>query len=264
MNNKKKFLAIIPLFALSSCGGFSLDYIVKGNQYLSPVFEENYYDHWDKELKNASVKDTIELSEDDRILSFENIGKIDDNYATGLEGYTVDDYGPDHALSKYDSSFKYGVQSKLFDGEVRCLGRYQRVRVQIRDSGFSVRFSKESDELTYFAVQFKAAVDYTKPEYQTIGDKGHHNSTLTKLTVSIYIKDGLQIKAVNYVTNNIQINNNHTNAEYYYFYAFKLENLSRMVGFSMEYEYSDPEAEAANLDYSLFLYEVFLPYTNWH
>ena len=264
MSNKKKLLSLLPLLALTSCGGFSLEYIVKGNQYLSPVFAENYYDHWDKELKNASLKATNEVKEEDRILSFNDIGKIDDNYATGLEGYTVDDYGPEHALNKYDDSFNYGVQSKLFDGEVRCLGRYQRVRVQIRNTGFSVRFSKESDELTYFAVQFKAAVDYTKPEYQSIGQNGHHNSSLTSLTVSIYVKEGLEIKRVDYVTSNIQIDNYRTNAEYYYFYAFKLENLSRMVGFSMEYEYSDPEAEAANLDYSLFLYEVFLPYTSWH
>ena len=36
----KKFLLLLPMIALTSCG-YSLSYLVEGNKYNSPVFKEN-------------------------------------------------------------------------------------------------------------------------------------------------------------------------------------------------------------------------------
>lgn len=250
----------LPLVALSSCGGYSLEYLVKGDLYLSPVFERNFYDHWDIELKNAPLVSNVLISESGRILKFDDLWKIDPNFSE--ISIDEDTYGKNYCLMHYDDSFKYGVQSKLFDGEVFCYSRQQKVRVQIRPSGFSARFQKESDELTYFAMQFKAAIDYTTPEGQAIG---RHDSIITKMTVSIYTKDGLKIVRNDFVTNNIRFDNGWTNySEGYQFYAFNLPSLSRAVGVSVTYEYDDPSIKGTDLAYSLFLYEIFLPYTNWH
>lgn len=269
---KMKYSLLLPLVALTSCG-YSLEYIVPGNIYLSPVFVENYYDHWDKEFVNLVDNDPVDLGDENDgkfIKSIKDVAKVDKNlivdnpYAELYEAAALDQYGLDMNLISYDSSFNYGVQSKLFDGETRCKSRYQRVRVQTRDTGFSVRFSKESDELTYFAFVFKAAVDYTKPAYQQY--VGHHNSTITELHISIYTKEGLKIVNNEFVGHNIEIDGNSTNAEKYYFYAFDLTEyeLSRAVGFSISYDYVDEKASQYELDYSLFIYEAFLPYTYWH
>lgn len=273
--NKKRLFIIAPLFALASCGGYSVQYLVEGNKYNSPVFEENYYEHWDADLKSSKNVVEHKIEEEHRILAYKDIGKIDRNLAVDNPYKLVTDYGPEFCLAKVDESFNYGVQSKLFDGETICGGRTTRVRVQIPDSGFSVRFTKESDELTYFAVHFKAAIDFTDQRVRdyfralrpSTPDNLGHTSILNSLTVSIYTKnDEEQIVRHNFVTEGIVING--TNLESYYFYAFDLTkfNLSRMIGFSMEYDYTDEAINAIGEDiyYSLFLYEVFLPYTFWH
>ena len=264
MKTFKRLFILLPLVALSSCGGYSLEYLVKGDMYLSAVFARNYYDHWDNELKNAKDGTSTVVSDDERILLYEDLWKIDPNFAEST--MSVTDYGIDYCLMKYDESFKYGVQSKLFDGIVTCGGQQQKVRVQIRNTGFSVRFQKESDELTYFALRFKAAVDYTHPGYQEIGDQGHHNSTVTEMVVTIYTKDQLNIVKNEYKVHNIVFDHNMTNVESYQAYkflAFKTPNLSRAVGVSITYTYDDPYI-TEDWDYSLLLYELFLPYTYWH
>ena len=75
---KSRLLTLMVLPFLSSCGGFSLNYIVEGNKYNSPVFTENYYEHWDSELKNAEKDSPIDVSEN-KITSFNEIGKVDKN-----------------------------------------------------------------------------------------------------------------------------------------------------------------------------------------
>lgn len=155
---KSRLLTLMVLPFLSSCGGFSLNYIVEGNKYNSPVFTENYYEHWDSELKNAEKDSPIDVSEN-KITSFNEIGKVDKNLLIDNPYKSVREYARAYALMDVDSSFYYGVQSKLFDGEAYCDGYYQRHRVQSNGGGFSVRFQKESDELTYFAMQFKATTN---------------------------------------------------------------------------------------------------------
>ena len=193
----------------------------------------------------------------------------------------ADDYAEDYKMNDVDELFNYGYQSKLFDGQVQCLGYYQLARVQIYESGFSMRFSKESSELSYFAMQFKATTDNTVSCYPIDSDvisdasdmnhdvKLFHSSTI-KLNVGIYTKDGNDIKKNTF--SSIVVNENTNRGSSYIFHAFDLKeyNLSRCVGLSVEYEIvedklvSQNKEKGINLDYSLMLYEMFLPYTSWN
>ncbi len=156
MNKKLRPLLLLTLPFLASCGGYSLSYIVEGNKYISYNFTENYYTHWDEELKNAQEVASIDVN-DKSITSFSEIGKLDPQYL--VDTVSEYEYARVNNLMRADQSFYYGVQSKLFDGEIVCGGYYQKRRVQTNPSGFSVRFSKESDELSYFALQFKVTTN---------------------------------------------------------------------------------------------------------
>ena len=90
---------------------------------------------------------------------------------------------------------------------------------------------------------------------------------------TIYTKTNKGIAGHPY-TSIIEFNQNHTNnGSYYVFYAFSLESeeLSRAVGVSFEFTVVADELiewnklkGIDNIDYALFLYEMFLPYTYWH
>ena len=71
--HKKKLLLLIPVFFLTSCGGYSLSYLVKGSTYNSPVFKENYYTHWDDEFKNLEASSSHEVT----TFAFADLFKID-------------------------------------------------------------------------------------------------------------------------------------------------------------------------------------------
>ena len=269
----KKYLLLLPIVALTSCG-YSLDYIVEGNKYNSPIFSENYYSHWDQELVNA--KQGLNIDVVDNITSFSDLFKID---ASVYDKYkTSDDYGEEYKMNLVDDMFNYGYQSKLFDGQVQCLGYYQLARIQIDNNGFSMRFSKEGNNLDYFAMQFKATTDNTAKCYILNTDElatrdadMFHNSTV-HLTVSLYTKNDDNHIVKNNFNTTIDFNNNTTNyGSHYKFLAFSLKeyNLSRLVGISFEYTVDDElvdwnKQKGIDIDYSLMLYELFLPYTNWH
>lgn len=269
----KKYLLLLPIAALTSCG-YSLDYIVEGNKYNSPVFSENYYRHWDNELKNAKQGQVVDV--DDYITSFGDLFKLDENV---FDKYAVaDEYGEEYKMNLVDDMFNYGYQSKLFDGQVQCLGYYQLARVQIDEGGFSMRFSKEGGELDYFAMQFKATTDNTAKCYKLNSDElaqkdadMFHNS-IVNLTISLYTKNDNNEIVKNDFNVEVDFLNNTTNyGSYYKFLAFSIKdyNLSRLVGLSFTYEVEDElinwnKTKGVDIDYSLMLYEVFLPYTNWH
>ena len=289
MNKFKKYFLLLPTVIVTSCGT-SVDYLVPGNKYNSPVFTENYYSHWDKELR-SSKKAEEKIMTEHSITKFSDLDQIDPNQATGIIHYTnANDYGADYKMNSVDDSFNYGYQSKLFDGQMVCGAQnyhpewaYQLGRIQTNEKGFSVRFAKESDDLHYFAMQFKASTNNQidcypvgSDEISLAGDPYHdekirHNSVVT-LTVNIYVKTNKGIVAHPYTSVINFADKNTNNGGYYVFYAFSLEeeNLSRAVGVSFTFSVDDElinhniEKGITNIDYALFLYEVFLPYTYWH
>lgn len=289
MNKFKQYLLLLPMVMVVSCGT-SVDYLVPGNKYNSPIFTENYYRHWDNELKNASKVETKDVTESS-ITKFSDLDQIDPNVATGIVSFaTANEYGAAYKMNSVDDSFNYGYQSKLFDGQMVCGAQnyhpeyaYQLGRIQTDSNGFSVRFAKESDDLHYFAMQFKASTNNQFDCYPvnsntiSLATDGDHDSLLThastiELTVSIYVKTNKGIVAHPYVSTIEFPEHSTNNGGYYVFYAFSLEDedLSRAVGVSFTFTYEDELIEwnkqkgIDNIDYALFLYEMFLPYTYWH
>lgn len=289
MNRFRKYFLLLPMVMVISCGT-SINYLVPGDKYNSPIFTENYYTHWDSELKNAK-KESNKVVTDVAITKFTDLDRIDPNVATGIVSFdNSNEYGAAYKMNDVDDSFNYGYQSKLFDGQMVCGAQnyhpeyaYQLGRIQTNEKGFSVRFAKESDNLHYFAMQFKASTnnqidcypvnsDILSPASDFNHDEAiRHNSVVT-LTVTIYTKTNKGIVAHPY-TSEIEFKDRNTNnGSFYIFYGFSLENenLSRAVGVSFTFETNDELIEwnktkgIDNIDYALFLYEMFLPYTYWH
>ena len=105
----------------------------------------------------------------------------------------------------------------------------------------------------------------------------YHNSSFT-MNITIYTKESSKIVGHSY-TSEIVLDNYSTNdGDAYRFFAFSLQDysLSRMVGFSVTFDNLNDDLVEWNknktidgkavpsIDYALFIYEVFLPYTYWH
>ena len=304
MNKKMKYLLLLPLTTIVSCG-YSSSYLVEGNKYTSAKFSENYYTHWDNELKSAHKNEVIDVTNEALITGINysyfadntitGLGEIDPNYFEADPG--LEEFANDFKMNSVDDSFNYGYQSKLFDGQMVCGGQngrpeyaYQLGRVQINRNGFSIRFSKESTDLHYFALNFKASTDNTKKCYPVDGTtlattdtQLFHNSKIN-LTITLYNKTLNGIEGYPF-SMDVEFDNKHTNDGHYYtFIAFDLEDyeLSRLVGVSLEFtvledaliSYNEGKTyieggETKNVDltiddYALFLYELFFPYTSWN
>lgn len=317
MNKRLKYLFLLPMTMVVSCG-YSTSYLVEGDQYVSKYFEKNYYTHWDSELQSAKKLDPINVNDSKVVVpifyssgnpyefkNLDGLGKIDPNYFDNAPD--VDTYGEQFKMGDIDDSFRYGYQSKLFDGQMVCGGQNGRDeyaqakgRVQIKESGFSVRFSKESSKLHYFAMQFKASTDNTVPCYLEGGDVKakqadellFHESTI-QLTITIYAKNGTSIVAQPFIVDvdltgefiHGDIKNEKgeivgykywkkTNCGHFYnFLAFDVQNyqyMNRVVGVSVEYTVTQDNLVAYNktkgvdVPYAMFLYEIFFPYTSWN
>lgn len=301
MHNKYKYLILLPLTVIVSCG-YSSSYLVEGDKYISSTFKNNYYTHWDDELKSAIKVAPIDVT-NEQIIAEQNynydfethklkgIEKVDPNFFD--DAPDVDDYGADYKMNGLDDSFNYGYQSKLFDGQMVCGGQNNhdeyaqaKGRVQIRESGISVRFSKEGNDLNYFAVQFKASTDNTRPNYKEDGSEAYSDEDLfheskIRLTITLYTKtlSGIvghpfisDINLVGQVRQLGKMNYKTNNGHVYTFLAFDLEqySLSRLIGVSIEFTVLEDKLLKKNkelgidMTYALFLYELFLPYTSWN
>lgn len=294
MKHKHNFFIILTsCFFLTSCGLASKD-LFKGNIYNSPVFAENYYDFWDSQL--ANFKGT-----QGELLESKNLFRTYQEFlSTGLDQQAAvysyfwlpkyyegeGNYSYYRKMNSVDSSFNYHYLSKLYDGQMFCGGDFQLSRVQINENGFGQYFDKEGNSPKYFAMNFKASIDYTNTtllnkihevDPTVIGTDGdyYHLSNI-QMTVSIYTKDSEGIKKYDYINNLNDVKTNHyesyTGLEYEFF-GFSLENLpnkSRVVGYSISFNFEDPACNIAknilgeNLDYSLMVYEVMFPFSSWH
>lgn len=279
MKNKKRLLMLLPIFFLTSCGGYSVSYLVKGSTYNSPVFKENYYTHWDDEFKGLTPnKHNVST-----LYDFSNLFYLDSSVFGRYN--TSSDYAKDYKMNNRDEMFNYGVQSKLFDGQMVCGAQndrpdlaYQLARIQLDTNGCSIRFSKESDELDYFAMQFKATTDNTVKEVYKVNsdqlakeDKDMYHNSVLNINLSLYTKsdNGIVNNEFSFTVNmDNKITNNGSG---YKFVAFDLKqyNLSRLIGVSFTYTYDDElinwnKTKGVDIDYAMFLYEIFLPNTSWH
>ena len=303
MKSKYKLVLFPLIFALSSCGyglkevypgdayatgNFQKDYYRVWNEKIDERSSKNNIIRTESyELNEDADYVFTEYSDSNFRLvdksSFENLKYEDDYYPNQEDKYLNTGYGPTKKCSRIDDSFRYGYLSKLYDGQMFCHGRYQQARVQIDTEGFGALFAKETTLDTYFAVNFKASYDYTKYNDVDFSPYGTQNvpKTETKVTlkVSFYCKEdkGYIKKTFSYPISNIDTNAGE-NPSIYTFFGFRTINydLSRVAGYSIEFDFdrddlsSNPMRDLKDkngnpyvLDYSLMLYEVFMPGTTW-
>ena len=301
MLKRMKYLLLLPLTAIVSCG-YSTSYLVEGDKYVSVNFKENYYTHWDDELKSAHKNDPVNVTEESYVHSYSYSGGtklvdleiVDPNFIDNDPIMEV--YGSEFRMGDIDESFRYGYQSKMFDGQMVCGAQngkdgindpidysYEKGRVQIKQTGFSIRFSKESNELQYFAMQFKASTDYKRDWYlinghtygkQNPSDLKHQSNV--KLKITLYTKTNTEIVGYPF-TLDVEFEGKTTNdGSFYKFIAFDLQKykLTRLIGVSIDFTVNSDDLIEYNLskhapvsyeeDYALFLYEMFFPYTSWN
>lgn len=284
MKSKMNKIVLFLTFMLStsSCS-LMLDDVYEGNAYNSPIFSENYYCRWDEQLKsNVTSTEEYELKDSiDQVFETYSENTFEQNSGLSYSDDNplgVDDpnlygkaYGETRKMSRVDDSFRYGYLSKLFDGQMFCNGRYQLARVQLNEEGFGHMFDKEVKDFdkggnSYFAMNFKAAVDYTNEEKESYP----HFSSI-KMYVSFYTKNTdntlNQIKTI-YKIENIPTNYGESHSEgCYRFYGFALDglDLSRLCGISIEFELIEDELhDEYGLDYSIMVYEMMIPFTTWY
>ncbi len=303
MKSKLKLLLLVPSLLVTACG-YGLKEVYEGVPYASSVFSKNYYDVWNSSIdyRNSSNKITetkveraLDKETDSVFTSFSDVNFRNVEPKWNEYAYTYDKtstpsvgskyegktpYGPDVSMFKLDKTFKYGVSSKLFDGQMFCNGDFANARTQVRpndsegDKGFGLLFSKECSSATYFMMNFKCSV--VKEDDQNLSSQ----STNLRLHISFYLKNdsGYTRVPLTYELNDVPTNSgdDHGLEPYsgrllsYVFFGFSLENIdsNRICGLSIQYDllsdtYSSSHPEEKTL-HSVMLYEVSFPHSSWH
>ena len=293
--SRYKLLLIAPSLLLTSCG-YGLKETFNGLPYNSSVFAENYFNVWDKRINPFVEGNKITVNKEDYILDEEQdkvflslkdtaFRECDDKWNDYEYGYDKVEpeesdkkaYGPAVAMTKLDDSFKYGVVSKMFDGQMFCNGDYQRSRTQVEpinnedaSKGLGVLFSKETNNASYFMMNFKCSV--VTETNQNLG----RSSTMLEIKINFFLKNdtGYTRVPVSYVIDDVPTNSSDgmptERFNNYVCFGFKLDNIEtdRLIGFSIQYdklmdEYSKAHPEEKTL-HAMMLYEVSFPYTTWH
>ena len=277
-------LMLIPFLAgCSKTNELYADYA-----YNSSDFMENYYTEQNgvRDLEIASQKENTLIA---------GLGYTSTNSLNGIreednpEGYPWsspldlnEEFGRNNNLTKIDESFAYGYLSKLYDGRVRCEGKFQLSRVQLDKYGYATYFPKKLVNYKYFAFSLRGATDYenssTDPSplrgtvyidanisfYRHIVNSTQYDVVTFKLLnipipcdnggdtnlVTIYLADDMVIDGV-------------LNRNYYY-------DISDAVAMSFDYELkttrddlSDDSQVEKNHHFAVMLYEVLLPKSSW-
>lgn len=292
-----RLLILASSLLLTSCG-YGLKETYKGVPYCSPIFEENYFNEWADNINPYNEKNKItetikerEITADDFV--FTQFGSNEfrlsepktDEYNYEYDIYDSPDerkpYGPAVKLSAIDKSFKYGVTSKLFDGQLFCNGKYQNARTQVEPmengegKGFGVQFAKECTRATYIMMNLKCSVVTKESQHLD----SHINSVI-KLHIGFYYKNskGYTYQPLTYTLSKVPTNSseNHsaTNGSYVCF-GFNLANIlpkddegPRLAGISFQYEKIEDDYSKNHPDektmHAVMLYEISLPYSSWH
>lgn len=286
---KKQYLIILALFPLlASCSKTAELY--KDFAYNSPDFMKNYY------TETSGVRDNVIESRKDYSLV-----KNKDYYsANGLEHIKPEDnpddlpwsiygedksgeFGRNYNLSKIESSFAYGYLSKLYDGRVRCEGKYQLSRVQLDKHGFATYFPKKLANFKYFAISLRGATDYENTHSNPSPLKG---SILVDLHISFYqhIDNSTKYNVINFDLTDVDIpcdNGGDTNLVSFYLandstyggetIRHKLYDLDNTVAMSMTYELKTTRPDLTDdlsiekeHHFAVMLYEVMFPRSAWY
>ena len=248
---KKKFLLLLPLIALTSCGA-KMNLVASSKLDHSGIWKDNYYYSFNKELFDKDIEEVSLNKEKDLVF----LSPFDTNFtknapdASSFDYYNdlyKDSYFQKNKLGVYDQNAREGFTSKLFDGQLFCYGNYEKARVQIKEEGFSSGFSKHLDSADYLYLNFKSSLDF----------KQHSPKThLSSINLNIYLFGDTNYK-FSYQINNIITND----GDAYVFYGFSLKDydLKNTKEFAITYTlindtYIDETHE--DIDYALLLYEL--------
>lgn len=283
---RKEIFTLLALGALlTSCGKVSELY--GDHAYNSPNFMENYYCETNgvRELeKNSETKYSLENGvqyfSSNSLTYIKDEDKLDYPWANGLE--MDKEFGRNKNLSKIDNSFAYGYLSKLYDGRVRCEGKYQLSRVQLDKNGYATYFPKELVEFKYFALSLRGATDY---ENSSASRSPLAGPVSINLHINFYkhITNSNKYDVVTFDLNDVNIpcdNGGDTNLVSFYLredYKYEGQTLSSIkydisnsVAMSLTYELnttlpdlSDDVKEEKNHHFAVMLYEVMLPDSIW-
>ena len=288
-----KLLLIVPSIILTACG-YGLKETYEGVPYNTTDFFKNYFNVWKEDINPNSDKNKITVSKEEVLLNDEQdkvFTSTNDSNFKDLEPkwadykYTYDKqvpeegeaYGPAVKLSGYDSSFKYGIASKMFDGQMFCNGDYANARTQIEptnqgeNKGMGVLFSKECSDASYMMMNLKCSVVKEDNQSLPLG------TSELELHIGLYFKNdnGYTYVPVTYTLNNVPTNSGDSamgndRFSLYRCFGFSLENFDKehLIGFSIQYKklsdsYSDVHPDETTY-HAIMLYEVSFPHTTWH
>jgi hypothetical protein len=159
-----------------------------------------------------------------------------------------------HRLSETFSEFKYGIESKLFDGILYCTDaeRTSKSRLQLLPTGTGFYFPRALKNANSLVLFMKAGAD-TNAGAEKIKD------LIVYLTFYVRINGGLHAKTLNVTINDLVPSN------FPGYYQFNLpDNMGQTVAFSFSYAilFPTPSIELATKT-GVFLYEVLFPNADW-
>ena len=283
-------IALLSLFTISlaSCADVSELYL--NAAYSTSIFADNYYTTWDDRLANREQEKSFVVEGDKlRLRTYDGAQNKSDNYKLedmmfngkklDYPGYadslgSVDDpnsgyntaLGYNKKLTSIDTSFSYGVISKIFDGRTTCHGHSSRARLQLKENvGFGYVFPKELNTYNYIGLSLVGGADLP-------GNTPGFNVTIN-LTISLYKYDynSNMFKSYDFHLNNIDLETmKGTNSVYLYGFYFDdfLEpgELKRAKAISVNYEIvkSDTLDQNPDANFGALLYEMLLPDSTWN
>ena len=251
---KHKLLFVFSLFALTSCGTKFNELGPYGMDH-STNWQDNYYTYFDAKLAVLPTE-TISLDKDANkvFTSYADPNFIaQESRAAGEDALiyydddTTDGFGQTMKLSNVNSYVKEGVTSKLFDGRMFCYSRYEKVRVQINQNGFTCGLGKKLVSSDYLYLHFKSSLDFKSHQVDM------HKSDIT-IKITFYSNE----KGITYSYPLTDILSNA--GESYYFYGFSTKDLdlNNATSFAISYTLDKDEyniEKGVNYDHALLLYE---------
>jgi len=188
------------------------------------------------------------------------------------EEYLGVSFGRTLCLGKTDEVFKYGVMSKLYDGQLHCLGAYSKARVQLTSDGYTTRFPKTLVSADYLVLCGRWADN-------SIG-LNSNDSVVSDITVSFFKENGSSVEALDVTMDAIPFERNNGGSSTTLFGlkfsdALSSYDLSGVIGMGLSYSnVQDPVYTSEQVVYSnerkdgvinsaLMLYEVMLLNSTW-
>ena len=199
-----------------------------------------------------------------------SITKIDN----GDDAYIGQDFGRSKCLSTIDPSFKdAGYVSKLYNGQLQCLGLHALAFVSLDSKGYNTFFPKTLESSKYFMMSFRGGSDD-----DTLHGGEHSRICMLNLKLDFYYAVGNGYDLVSVSLPHVYANTDNS-GEGVTFVGFSFEEINLdpkgIVGFGVSYadlvdpaflgdtKISTTRDDGAKYHWSMLLYEVMFPDSRW-